>query len=496
MDISADLAQIAEEIKGYARESGLDFFETIFEIVDYRQMNEIASLGGFPTRYPHWQFGMEYEYMQKSYTYGLHKIYEMVINNDPCYAYLFDGNHLVDQKLVIAHVFAHCDFFKNNLFFANTNRKMVDEMANHAARVTRYAERFGHDTVENFLDRCLSVDNLIDIHSLSIRRRPTERPSVLAEEQPFKPTPTRFESLKAYLDPFINPPEVLRAEQERQEQEARDQERHFPAKPEQDVLQFLIEHAPLANWQRDILSMVREEAYYFAPQAQTKIMNEGWATFWHSRIMTEKALTDAELIDFADHHSSTVHALPNQLNPYKLGVELFRDIEERWNRGQFGKEYDECEDLDARRRWDRQLGLGLAKIFEVRRIYNDINFIDAFLTPEFCRKHQLFVYAYNERNNEYEISDREFKSVKEQILTQLTNYGNPFIFVEEGNYQNRGELLLRHQHEGMDLRTDHARDVLENLSTIWTRPVHLSTVVDGKPKLLSFVEGGYQEKEL
>ena len=156
------------------------------------------------------------------------------------------------------------------------------------------------------------------------------------------------------------------------------------------MLLFLLEHAPLKDWQRDVLAIIRDEAYYFAPQGQTKIMNEGWASYWHSTIMTRHGLTDAEVIDYADHHSGTMATSPHRLNPYKLGIELFRDIEERWNKGHFGPEYEACDDLHVKENWDKQLGLGREKIFEVRRIYNDVTFIDAFLTPEFCIKHKLF----------------------------------------------------------------------------------------------------------
>src|SRR3989440_4201571 len=165
------LRTLKEEIEGYARGYGLDFYETIFEVIDADDLNEIAAYGGFPTRYPHWSFGMQYEELRKGYDYGLSKIYEMVINNDPCYAYLMRSNPDVDQKLVMAHVFGHNDFFKNNAYFAHTNRKMMDEMANHGARIRRYAEKFGEDEVENFLDRCMSIDDLIDVHATTIRRR-------------------------------------------------------------------------------------------------------------------------------------------------------------------------------------------------------------------------------------------------------------------------------------------------------------------------------------
>src|SRR5678815_1952433 len=142
-----ELAPIIREIEGHARNFGLDFFPVSFEMLDDEQINMVASYGGFPTRYPHWRFGMQYEYMQKSYGYGLHKIYEMVINNNPCYAYLLNSNQLVDQKLVIAHVFAHCDFFKNNAYFRGTNRRMMDELANHGNRIHDYMARYGQNAV-------------------------------------------------------------------------------------------------------------------------------------------------------------------------------------------------------------------------------------------------------------------------------------------------------------------------------------------------------------
>ena len=244
---------------------------------------------------------------------------------------------------------------------------------------------------------------------------------------------------KDYMDRYINPPEIL--EQRRAELvKKKQQPPKFPEKPIKDVLWFLINYAPLRNWQRDVLSIVRDEAYYFAPQRQTKIMNEGWATFWHSRLMTTKILADDEIITYADHHSGTVAMAPGQMNPYKIGVELFRDIEERWNKGRLGKEYDECRSMEEQRKWDKKLGKGLEKVFEVRRIHNDVTFIDTFLTPEFCREHGLFSFHYNEHTNYYEIESREFSKIKERLLFNLTNFGRPHIYVEDGNYNNRGEV--------------------------------------------------------
>ena len=530
-----ELKEIKYEIEAHAQKFGLDFFPVIFEVLDYATLNEVASYGGFPSRYPHWRFGMEYDRLSKSHAYGLSKIYEMVINNSPCYAYLLKCNNVVDQKLVMGHVYAHCDFFKNNLYFAHTNRKMVDEMANHGTRVQRYVDRYGTDQVEAFIDCCLSLENMIDPHWPFIRRRDKEarettgtrrdlqasmaeskecgcsgddnaastcsgrctqsgasecrgdqnRTQDLFPEEDDEPvSPKRLQS-KGYMDAYINPPEFLEA-RTREIRAKRKLKKGFPENPEADVLLFLVEHAPLKNWQRDVLSIIREEAYYFLPQAQTKIMNEGWATYWHSRMMTEKILGDAEIIDYADHHSGTLGGSRLRLNPYKLGLELFRDIEERWNKGRFGKAYHECDDLAAREGWDLALGQGPEKIFEVRRNYNDLTFIDTFLTEDFCRRHRLFLFAKQGGTPHWVISNRDFERIKQLILTQLTNVGAPVIRVLDGNYGNRGDLLLTHQHEGVDLKWDFAQETLINLHRLWKRPVHVETIREEKRIRLSF----------
>jgi stage V sporulation protein R len=886
-NLPPDLSALKKEIEQHARSYGLDFYETIFEVVEAEDLNEIAAYGGFPTRYPHWSFGMAFEELKKGYDYGLSKIYEMVINNDPCYAYLMRCNHTVDQKLVMAHVYGHCDFFKNNAYFAHTSRKMMDEMANHGARIRRYVEKHGEDEVEAFVDRCMSIDDLIDVHSVAIKRREEIsrydfRPE---QENDDELKPTRFKS-KGYMDDYINPRAVLKAEEEERKKLKEQTAKAFPERPEKDVLLFLIDHAPLKGWQRDILSIVRDEAYYFAPQGMTKVMNEGWAcadkdtllftdqgclrlgdvvdqrlavgvsdgervrnvydwakfadretvtirtrrgfeltgsvthrlqlpdgswrrldelrlgdrvsltpgtnlwaknsvsidwspsqrvtleevadragvdietviryrrgvrarnheglaslvaeydsnlatlgrrsksrvaaripavlddefaaflgylvgdghistkkrviglttgdeeqadrfdqlakdlfgvrtrkkwddgrwrvqfsardvedflkhlgmktgvsarikevpavvlrsprsavaaflrayfdcdgyageqgvilstssdslaktvqilllnfgivssrrkqtdgcwhihangksavqfreqigfglkrkqialvrfiderrwfkkeacddaivsiqrgrgdvydisvaethryagqgfvnhnSYWHSTIMTQNALQPWECIDYADHHSGTMATYGARLNPYKLGIELLRDIEHRWNTGKFGTEWEQCDDLDKKRNWDKKLGLGRQKIFEVRRIHNDITFIDTYLTPEFCQEHKMFSYAFQDQAGQYVIESREFQKVKQRLLFSLTNFGKPWIYVVDGNYRNRGELLLKHEHNGIDLKLDHANDTLANLQFVWSRPVHLQTVVEGKQALLSY----------
>jgi stage V sporulation protein R len=484
LPLPSDLRDLQLSVEAQARAHGLDFYEIVYEVLDWEEINEVAAFGGYPARYPHWRFGMEYIELSRSYAYGLSKIYEMVINNDPTYAYLLAANHFVDQKLVMAHVCGHGDFFKHNFMFAGTNRKMLDEMANHSTRVRRYMERYGVQAVESFLDSCLSIENLIDYGAVTPPGVPPAERGEQDEEGPAA-EPGRLRA-KEYMEPFINPPAVLDAERERLAASRRRTDRSLPAAPVRDVLLFLLQHAPLSAWERDVLGIVREEAYYFAPQGRTKIMNEGWASYWHSRLMTEKLLTPDELIDYADHHSGTMATGPGRLNPYKVGMELWRDIEERWDRGRHGPDWDACEDLRERAAWDTGAMRGREKLFEVRRHYNDVTFVDEFLTPDFVRRHGLFTFDFDQRSGRYVISDRDFAVVKERLLFMLTNFGQPAIELVDANYLNRGELLLVHRYEGVPLKMDQAVATLEKLQSIWKRPVNLETNVGDEPVALSY----------
>jgi stage V sporulation protein R len=890
-----DLQAAWDEIDRYAREYGLDYFPISYEVLDYRTLYEVAAFDGFPTRYPHWRFGMAFDQLIKGHTYGLSIIYEMVINNNPSYAYLLEGNDMTTQKMVMAHVTGHVDFFKNNLWFSHTNRHMLDAMANHAVRIQKLIDRYGYEPVEDFVDTCLSLENLIDYHAPYIRRADAQTIVPVTEEEAAEETPEGLKVDRQYMKGYINPPEFIEEQRQRLEDD-RNRSRNFPESPQKDILLFLLNYAPLERWQHTVLDIVRDEAYYFAPQAMTKVINEGWAcvvsgsllftsngvrniksivderralqvsdgvaeqriydwvtfedyptirirtrrgfelegsfnhrvllpgeswrrlddlyagarvlirggnnlwakeqvvldwhptmrptlrtvadragvsiwtvmrfrqgertrhaavlaplvaeyeaanavlgppmsrrkpikvptvvderlamflgylvgdghisavkrtiglttgdeeqaetfvqlvqdlfglyvhrrwdpnrwrlsfssldvqdflkhlglklgvaarikdvpdvilrspgsvvaaflralydcdgyagnagvilstssesmgktvqvlllnfgilstrrrqqdgcwhvhimgqsaevfrdeigfglrrkrdklrayveerrwfkredwtdeivsiehgradvydisveethryaaqgfinhnSFWHSEIMTKKAARASEIVDFAEHHSGVVATSPQRMNPYKLGLELLRDIEERWNKGKFGKEYDDCDNFSAKRAWDRQLGLGRQKIFEVRRFHNDITFIDEFLTPEFALEQKLFTFRYNRDTDLYEIASREFEQIKRQLLYRLTNFGQPFIYVEDGNYANRGELYLRHRHEGVDLRIDYARDTMRNLHKIWKRPVHLETIVDEKKRLLSFDGRDYSERRI
>jgi stage V sporulation protein R len=489
-NLTPDLERERIKIQKVAKDNGLDFFETIFELITYDQINQFAAYGGFPVRYPHWKFGMEYEHLSKSYEYGLSKIYEMVINTDPCYAYLMEGNMMMDQKLVMAHVYGHCDFFKNNVWFSKTNRKMMDQMANHATRIRRYIDRYGYDTVESFIDVCLSVENLIDRYSPYFDAK-----SARVNAEP-ESTTGLLKVHRDYMRDYINPPDFIVEQKKKIAEQNEKRASKFPPEPEKDVLRFLLQFAPLQDWQQDVLSIIRDEAYYFAPQGMTKTMNEGWASYWHSKIMTQNILNDSEIIDFADHHSGTMAMQPNGYNPYKVGIELIRDIELRWNKGRFGREWDQCDDIQERKHWDKKTGLGREKIFEVRKFYNDVTFIDEFLTEEFCVENKMFVYKFNKRTNRFEVDTRDFKAIKAKLLFHMTNFGQPIIRIEDGNFENRGELLLQHMHEGIDMQPDFMAATLKNVQKLWSRPVNLVTIMDGEPHLYRFDGKEYTQHKL
>ncbi len=489
-NLTSELETERRRICQIAKNCNLDFFETVFELINYDQISQIAAFGGFPTRYPHWKFGMEYEHLSKSYEYGLSKIYEMVINTDPCYAYLMEGNSMMDQKLVMSHVYGHCDFFKNNIWFSKTNRKMMDQMANHATRIRNYIDRHGYETVERFIDSCLSLENLIDRHSIlsGPPRFEEKKPTEANEKYLFKVD-------KSYMKDYINPPKYV-AEEKQKQMDKIQQRNKFPSEPVRDVVSFLINFAPLEDWQQDILTIIRDEAYYFAPQGMTKTMNEGWASYWHSHMMTRHILNDSEIIDFADHHSGTTFMQMGGYNPYKVGIELFRDIEDRWNKGRFGRDWEVCDDVREKNNWNKKTDLGREKIFEIRKIYNDVTFIDEFLTEDFCVRNKMFVYKLNKETNRFEVNTKDFKAIKAQLLFQLANFGQPIIKIEDANFENRGELLLRHVHEGLDLQPNYMDATMKNIFLLWKRPVNMITMMDNEPQLFRFDGNDYTKRSL
>jgi stage V sporulation protein R len=443
---------------------GLDPFPLRFELVPASVMYEVGSYA-LPGRYSHWTFGKAYHRMKMMYDFGLSKIYEVVINSNPAYAFLLETNSPTQNKLVIAHVLGHVDFFKNNVYFSKTNRRMVDEAALHARRMADYEFKYGRKVVEEFLDSVLSIEEHIDPHFFI--RKPHEEKDE-EEEKKSKRREGRYDDLLS--------------KEEREEQGASadddDSRKRKPSIefPEKDLVYFIMKNSPtLEPWQRDVISMLHEEMEYFIPQLQTKIMNEGWASIWHSRIMRELDLPDNEHIEFAELHSGVVSPHKGQLNPYYLGYKIFEDIEKRW---------DNPSD-EEREKFGRRGGEGREKMFEVRELESDISFLRNYLTEELCEELDLFVYQLVDEE-EWTVTEKNWEKVRDQLVANMTNFGFPYIEVVDGDYDGNRELYLMHRYEGVELDMKYARKTLEYVYKLWGRDVHLETQVDDEPLIMHY----------
>lgn len=432
---------------------GLDPYPVRFEIVPSTVMYEVGSYA-LPGRYSHWTFGKAYHKMKTMYDLGLSKIYEVVINSNPSYAFLLDTNSLLQNKLVIAHVLGHVDFFKNNAWFGPTNRRMLDDAQTHATRISEYEFKYGRKVVEEFLDAVLSIEEHIDPNFFIKKRR-------AGKDE--KDVPAKKSFGNARYDDLLSKSELQLAEDAKPKPV--DMESDLP---EKDLVWYLMQHSPILKpWQRDVMSMIHDEMLYFVPQMQTKIMNEGWASIWHSRIMRELDLPDNEHLEFAELHSGVVSPHRGQLNPYYLGYKVLEDIERRWDNPT--KEEQE--------RFGRQPGQGRAKLFEVREMDNDISFLRNYLTEDLCEELDLFVFELVDEED-WTITEKRWERVRDQLVSNMTNFSFPYIEVADGDYNRNRELYLRHRHEGADLDMKYARKVLEYVYKLWGRPVHLETKVE------------------
>jgi stage V sporulation protein R len=444
---------------------GLDPFPVRFEIVPATVMYEVGSYA-LPGRYSHWTFGKAYHRMKMMYDFGLSKIYEVVINSNPSYAFLLENNSPTQNKMVIAHVLGHVDFFKNNVYFSHTNRRMVDGAAMHARRMAEYEFTYGRKVVEEFLDAVLSIDEHIDPYFF------IKKSDRSADEKRHGQDKRRKEGR---YDDLMTTDELELSDAP---DESKDDDKHRSRLegPEKDLVYFIMKHSPiLEDWQRDIMAMLHEEMQYFVPQMQTKIMNEGWASFWHARIMREMDLPTSDHLEFAELHAGVVSPHKGQLNPYYLGYKIFEDIERRWDNPT----------KEDREKFGRVGGEGREKILEVREIDNDISFLRNYLTEELSEELDLFVYELVD-DEEWTITEKRWERVRDQLVANMTNFGFPYIEVLDGDYDRNRELYLRHRYEGVELDMKYARKTLEYVHKLWGRDVHLETVVDEEAMVMHY----------
>ena len=612
---AATLDEPAAAARELAERLGLEPYPVRYWVVDHDEMNELIAYGGFQRRYPHWRWGMNYERQQKQDRHGLGKAFEIVNNDDPSHAFLQESNTTADQKAVITHVEAHADFFANNEWFGLYADRGEDG-PNAAARLERNADRIAaiaerpdvdREDVERLIDAVTTLEDTIDQHSPIDAARTADEPDVAADVA--EETPDDAAAIEAQIDE-LGLSEAVKSEvfdEAWLDEHAAGVE---PDDPRADVLAFVRDHGKRYDaetgravdrepWETTVIDALREEAYYFAGQKQTKVLNEGWATYWESLMMGGEGFAGPdEFLTYADHMSRVLGS-PG-LNPYKLGFELWthvelqaarRDVVDRLLRveGITPETFHSRVDLDAvadalephpaiagagpatldelaelaaagdsrvdakavdralsardgeletsseagpnidRYPWKLLTHEGLAerhyvltrpehrgalrrisrstleerarymfdvdryetveaaledvdrtagwrRMFEVRESHNDVTFIDAFLTDEFVRERNYFAYEYSQAGEEFRVASTDAEDVKRKLLLRFTNFGKPTIVVLDGNFRNRGELLLGHRYNGVALDEGQARATLERVFELWGRPVNLATI--------------------
>lgn len=478
--IPPEIKKLIPTIIKKCQDFGLDFFPVIVEFLTYDQISEIAAYGGFPVRYPHWRFGMEYEELSRGYEAQAHRIFEMVINACPCVIYCLDSNTTVDNVTVIAHAIGHNDFFKNNVFFSKTDRGMVNKMANHGSRIRKYMERWGNERVTDFIDRVLSLETLINPHDAWVEREFQDRKMIDSREYEF-PHMNKIKPGHEYMDPWLNRDADTKKQWDRIKEKELAKDLGISKMSEKNIFRFLKDNAPLAPWEQDVMSMLYDEAMYFAPQRATKTGNEGHASWVDYKLMAGEGLVslgqkshDMGIFEYSLHKMGVLGG-KYSTNPYKLGFSLLLDIEERWNKGQFGTEWEQCDNYREKKNWDKKLGLGKEKVLEVRKYCNDYMLIKEFFTEDFCEKYEFFDWVLDPETNTYKIASRDFKAIKKKLLAKYQNAGLPDIRIVDSNHAGKGHLLLDHKWEGDALLEDYARRVLANIWSIWKKPVILSS---------------------
>ena len=616
---AATLDEPAAAARELAERLGLEPYPVRYWVVDHDEMNELIAYGGFQRRYPHWRWGMNYERQQKQDRHGLGKAFEIVNNDDPSHAFLQESNTTADQKAVITHVEAHADFFANNGWFG-LYADRGEGGPNAAARLERNADRIAaiadrpdvdQDEVERLIDAVTALEDTIDQHSPVDAARSVEEPGVAEDVSDSDDDPlAAVEEQIAELDLSE---EVRRDVFDDEWLEARG-EGVEPEDPRPDVLAFLRDHGKRYDaesgkavdrepWETTVIDAIREEAYYFAGQKTTKVMNEGWATYWESVMMGGEGFAGPdEFLTYADHMARVLGS-PG-LNPYKLGFELWthvelraarRDVIERLLRveGVTADNFHSRIDLDrvaealephpaiagagpatldelaelaadgdprvdaeavdralsAREEGDGDAGeddsdaapdierypwklltreglaerhyvlsrpehrgalrnvsretlaerarymfdvdryasvdealadvdrtAGWDRMREVRESHNDVTFIDAFLTDEFVREGNYFTYEYSRAAEEHRVASVDADDVRRKLLLRFTNFGKPTVVVLDGNFRNRGELLLGHRFNGVAIDEASAKETLKRVFELWGRPVNLATI--------------------
>jgi stage V sporulation protein R len=451
-------ARIREEVEAF----GLDCYPQEFEICDHESMLSLMAYGGMPSHYPHWSFGKAYEQHKTLYDHGVAGLpYEMVINSNPAIAYLMRDNSLALVILTMAHVYGHNDFFKNNFTFSFLRADLaVEQFKAHARRVRDYMEdpSIGRGRVERILDSA---------HALAFQ----------CERNPAIRKPGRAEQVERALKAARPEPDSHPSIHKRPVYEEPDLHK-VPLEPDEDLLAFIRDHNPrLEEWQKDLLTIVRERTRYFRPQMETKIMNEGWAVYVHRHIMQRLDLPSELHLEYLVRHNQVIQPARGRINPYRLGLMLWEDIVRR----QEEPAEEEREIVGEEPRPAREV------MFEVRKADRDVSFLRRFLTENLARQMDLFEYKGDDDGDitVTRVSDHEnWRQVKETLIRNTGLGTIPVIKVVDADYGGGRELLLQHDYDGRELDMSYAKPTMAHLQRLWGRRVHLHTIMSGVPAAL------------
>jgi len=419
--------KICEIAQGY----GLDWFPIDYEVCDYYEMIGHMSYHGMPSHFNHWSFGKSFERTHFMYNAGASGLpYELIINSDPSIAYLMRQNELFLQILIMAHCVGHSDFFKNNRCFKDTDPKhVVPRMRNAKKRIQKYVEdtNIGIEKVERFIDNLQAIAFQTNRYGIPRQSKSEIRKSEVERYNKLK-------DMGIHLDQSKLKSKLL--------------------KPDYDLFAFFQEYASdkFENWQLDILDIMHRESLYFIPQIKTKILNEGWASFWHYKILHDLNLEDKYHIPFLKLHNAVVRPHIGGLNPYHIGFYIFNKVE---------KEF------------------GLDACFEVREIHDDISACRIFLEEEDIRELNIFSYV-RKKDGEVKISEvadeEDWKIIKKDMLKTIGVGSIPQIYVER--IEDDGTLILKHEYDGRDLDLDHAEKVVDHIRDLWKDEVKLYTILE------------------
>jgi stage V sporulation protein R len=481
------LNEIEKDIRRIAEEMGLTTTETEFEIVSSRKMIESMAYR-FTTNFSHWSFGRDYDKQKTIYEhYGAGIPYETVWNSDPPKAFLVETNPVILNILVMAHVYGHVDFNRENKYMRSAADYMdlAREARNAETRFRGYERKYGLDEYEQTIDSAFSVCWHLP-------------PDLLSEQEDEETLRERLIDMKLSRIRSIQKREFHKDKSEivQLKQEISELQKKTPPVPRYDILRYVLEKSPkpLADWQKDIISTIRDQTRFFEYQKRCKLLNEGWATYVHLYIMRrlyeEKLITQEEHIEYSKFHSKVTQEQTKTLNWYNVGLKLYQDLVYRWDRGMHGKEFRESKDPDKWVTFDQKTHKGIEKIFEVRKNYTDRMAIEEFFDEAFIRDAGIYLWSeeIDPQTGEIKqvIAEDDPEKIRRTLKSYFSLYGTPVITIEDGNYKDNRELYLKHEFTGQELNPVFESGALENLYYLWGRPIHLETVelerdVTGRP---------------